>query len=117
VKEKKKIVVYKCEFPLLFLRIVLQCSVVLFARARNGHGRAHWLDGIEDFGETIPDFLTYVYRKVKLAFLFILSSVAHSHVLKAFRKIAYVSLEHFLPVNLQTYHHLWRRKMIHAPRN
>ena len=47
------------EFPLLFLCIVLQCSVVLFSRARNGHGRAHWLDDIGDFGETIPNFLTY----------------------------------------------------------
>ena len=26
------------------------------------------VDGIGDFGETIPNFLAYVYRKVKLAF-------------------------------------------------
>ena len=92
--EKKK---SRCRsgFPLLFLCIVLQCSVVLFARARNGHGRAHWLDGIGDFGETIPNFLTYVYWKVKLASLFILSSVAHSHILLFFRKIKYVRLDHY----------------------
>ena len=84
MKERKKKSLFKSGFPLLFLCIVLQCSVVLFARARNGHGRAHWSDDIGDFGETIPDFLTYVYRKVKLAFLFILSSVAHPHVLLKF---------------------------------
>ena len=33
---------------------VLQCSVVLFSRARNGHGRAHWLDDIGDFGGKTP---------------------------------------------------------------
>ena len=54
VKEKKNSWCTS-EFPLLFLCIVPQCSVVLFSRARNGHGRAH-LDDIGDFGETIPNF-------------------------------------------------------------
>ena len=52
---KKKIVVLKwvsIAFPVHSSPVL---RVVLFARARNGHGRAHWLDGIEDFGETIPD--------------------------------------------------------------
>ena len=107
VKEKKK---SSCRsgFPLLFLCILLKCSFLLLSRARNGHGRAHWLDGIGDFGETIPNFLTYVYWKVKLASLFLLSSVAHSHILLFFRKIKYVRLDHLLPVNLQTQHQFCR---------
>ena len=59
------------------------------------------LDGIGDFGETIPNFLTY--SKVQLASLFIFSSVAHSKLLKAFRKMKYVRLDHLLPVNLLMY--------------
>ena len=78
-RKKKKKSRCRSGFPLLFLCIVLKCSVVLFSRARNGHGRAH-LDDIGDFGETIPNFPTYQYRKVTLTFLFIISSIAHSHV-------------------------------------
>ena len=106
--ERKKKSSCRSGFPLLFLCILLKCSFLLLSRARNGHGRAHWLDGIGDFGETIPNFLTYVYWKVKLASLFILSSVAHSHILLFFRKIKYVRLDHLLPVNLQTQHQFWR---------
>ena len=40
VKEKKN-ARSRSGFPLLFLCILLQCSVLLFSRARNGHGRAH----------------------------------------------------------------------------
>ena len=83
-----------------FSCVVLQWSVLLLSRARNGHGRAHWSDDIGDFGEIIRNFLPY--RKVKLVFLFILSSVAHSHVLKVFRKI--ICLDHLLPMNLKTQH-------------
>ena len=50
VKEKKN-ARSRSGFPLLFLCILLQCSVLLFSRARNGHGRAHNLDDIGDFGE------------------------------------------------------------------
>ena len=83
-----------------FSCVVLQWSVLLLSRARNGHGRAHWSDDIGDFGEIIPNFLPH--RKVKLVFLFILSSIAHSHVLKVFRKI--ICLDHLLPMNLKTQH-------------
>ena len=98
VKEKKNRGVEVCFH--YFSCVVLQWSVLLLSRARNGHGRAHWSDDIGDFGEIIPNFLPY--RKVKLVFLFILSSVAHSHVLKVFRKI--ICLDHLLPMNLKTQH-------------
>ena len=103
MKEKKKNRCVEVDFH--FFSCALFSSAQLFCFP----GRA--TDPLVMTLGTIPNFLTYVYRKVNFAFLFIISSIAHLHVLKVFRKITYVRLEHLLPTNLQTYHQFW----IHAP--
>ena len=71
------------------------------------------LKAVQKLLDSVPDHQESIDRKTLLE----KQLISIEKDIKAFRKIAYVSLEHFLPMNLQTYHHLWRRKMIHAPRN